>query len=631
MNDIKADSIPIELQSVPQWVVWIWAVRGEKRTKIPINPKTKRPAAVNDPDTLSTFDEAYSLATRWLTPGGIGFVFTADDPYCGVDLDKCRDPKTGEFTEGAKGVIARLATYTEVSPSGTGAKMLCRAVLPEGRNRTEGIEFYDRGRFFTITGSHVAGTPLCIEHRQDEISTLHAEYFPPHEQEERRRPPEAHEGESILEDDELIKRISRNASQGPRFSALMAGDTSNYESASEADCAIVAIVGWWARGDRAQIIRIVQQSGLWRPKWERPDYQRRTLDAGLAGTADFYGDRRREPPAPERSTGPNESEPEIPKRRFVWSSELRALDATDKWVWEGYLSRGGITLFSALWKAGKTTLLAHLLKAFESEGKFCGLPVKPCKVLYVTEEDQGTWAERRDSIKLGDHVGFVCRPFLGRPNAGQWKEFIGSLKKDVEDYGFNVVVIDTLAKLWPVKDENAASQVDEALIPFWELSGTGVAILLVHHVRKGDGQEATASRGSGALTAFVETIVELRRFNAGDRKDHRRVLTAHGRYSQTPDELVVDLTERGYEAQGDRETCNMAAIRDVLLEILPKCEPGLTYKEIVAAWPEDEVPRKQSILETLNLGIQSGVWLSAGSGKKNDARRFWTSPDVATE
>jgi putative DNA primase/helicase len=627
MNDIRADNVPAELKALPQWVVWIWATRDGRPTKIPIDAKTRRAAAVNDAETWGNFEEAYSLATRWRTPGGIGFVFTREDPYCGVDVDKCRDVKTGEFTEGAKAVIQRLSTYTEISPSGTGAKLLMRGVIPDGRNRKDGIEFYDRGRFFTITGNHVAGTPGEIAHRLAEVAALHAEFFPPQEQSERPRPAGAPPGESCLEDEDLVRRI-RRSKQGPKFDRLMAGDTTGYESASEADGALAAVLAWWTRGDRDQMLRIIRQSGLWDKKWERADYQERTLDFGIAGVLDFYDPHwRRE----EAETAAPTPDGDIPERQFLWMSELKIQPANEKWLWDGYLSRKGVTLLSALWKAGKTTLLAYLLKALEADGSFCGRSVKSSKVLYVTEEDQSTWAERRDELELGDHIGVACRPFLGRPNAGQWADFIGRLKSDVEDYKFDLVVFDTLAKLWPVKDENAASQVDEALIPLWAIPNAGASLLLVHHVRKGDGAEATASRGSGALTAFVETIVELRRFDATKRGDRRRVLTGHGRYRDTPEELVVELTDGGYVAHGDRDTCHQETIRDVLLDILPTAEPGLTYPEMMDKWPTDEKPRKANVLTVLKLGVESGVWMCAGKGKKGDPHRYWVNPELDRE
>ena len=49
-------------------------------------------------------------------------------------------------------IIAALDTYTEISPSGTGVKMIMRGTLPPKHRRIGDIEMYCAGRFFTITG-----------------------------------------------------------------------------------------------------------------------------------------------------------------------------------------------------------------------------------------------------------------------------------------------------------------------------------------------------------------------------------------------------------------------------------------------------------------------------------------------
>jgi hypothetical protein len=112
--------------------------------------------------------------------------------------------------------------------------------------------------------------------------------------------------------------------------------------------------------------------------------------------------------------------------------------------------------------------------------------------------------------------------------------------------GYDLVVLDTISSFWPVQKENDAGEVQSALMPLWQITDAGVATLLVHHLHKSDGGEATASRGSGAPPAFVDVIVELRRHDPNDLKDRRRVLTAVGRFDDTPPELVVELTDQGY-------------------------------------------------------------------------------------
>jgi primase-polymerase (primpol)-like protein len=66
---------------------------------------------------------------------GVGYVFSDGDPYSGVDLDNCRGRETGEIADWAKEIIRGLASYTEVSPSGTGVKIWVKGRLPEGQVR----------------------------------------------------------------------------------------------------------------------------------------------------------------------------------------------------------------------------------------------------------------------------------------------------------------------------------------------------------------------------------------------------------------------------------------------------------------------------------------------------------------
>jgi hypothetical protein len=108
---------------------------------------------------------------------GIGRMFAPEAAFAGVDLDDCRAPETGEIEERAMSIIRRLHSHAEISPSGKGVKIWCRAKLPAGRRKKPGLETYDRGRYFTLTGWHLAGTPYSVEPRQVEIEALLREEF----------------------------------------------------------------------------------------------------------------------------------------------------------------------------------------------------------------------------------------------------------------------------------------------------------------------------------------------------------------------------------------------------------------------------------------------------------------------
>lgn len=168
--------IPETMKGMRQWVAWRAVPRDGKLTKVPVNPHTGRNASSTDPRTWGSFVEAQRAVARF-NATGIGFVFSADDLLAGIDLDGCRDPHTGLIDDWAQDIIRRLDSFTEISPSGRGVHVIVRADKPDGRCRIDGIEMYDRDRFFCVTGEHVEGTPEYIEDRQAEVSGRFADVF----------------------------------------------------------------------------------------------------------------------------------------------------------------------------------------------------------------------------------------------------------------------------------------------------------------------------------------------------------------------------------------------------------------------------------------------------------------------
>ena len=166
------EAVPVELRQLPQWICWRYA-QGKK---LPISSKTGKPVSVTDPSAWTSFQEAFDHA-RARRGWGIGFVFSAADPYCGIDLDDCRSQDTGVIKVEAWQVLEALGSYSEVSPSGCGVKVICRAKLPRSY-KNESIELYDNKRFFVITGEPVPGLPTEVADAQGAVNALVSEHFP---------------------------------------------------------------------------------------------------------------------------------------------------------------------------------------------------------------------------------------------------------------------------------------------------------------------------------------------------------------------------------------------------------------------------------------------------------------------
>jgi putative DNA primase/helicase len=283
--------VPTELTDRPQWVAWRTVDRGGKQTKVPTNIHSGRNASATDPATWATFDDALAFHAREPESSGIGFVFTTADPFAGIDLDHCID-ESGVLKPWADAIVTRFpGAYVECSPSGTGLKLFVRGrTLHNGRRSGypepgAAVEMYDRGRYFTVTGDAYGAAPAMIPDANGALGELGVEVFPPKPKVAR---PDASNRGLDLADADVIEH-ARGASNGAKFAALWAGDTSAHNGdASSADLALLSMLAFYTGNDPAQLDRLFRRSGLYREKWERPDYRDRTIAKALDGRVEFY-------------------------------------------------------------------------------------------------------------------------------------------------------------------------------------------------------------------------------------------------------------------------------------------------------------------------------------------------------
>src|SRR5215211_3734864 len=275
------------MRDLRQWLCWRFEERDGKPTKVPYDPSTGEKAESTNPKTWTSYEKAVSECKKH-GYDGLGFVFTPEDDLCGVDLDKCLDPETGELEGWAQKIIGELDSYTEISSSGTGVHILVRGELPTGRNRKGRFEAYDRGRYFTVTGKHLAGSSQRIENRQEELRAVVRRVFGDESTNGHTKPVAASRPvNNGLSDDEVIEKALA-AANGTRFSRLWYGDTEEYGSHSEADLALCGMLAFWTGGDDARVDTLFRQSGLYREKWDRKDYRNKTITEALSGKTEFY-------------------------------------------------------------------------------------------------------------------------------------------------------------------------------------------------------------------------------------------------------------------------------------------------------------------------------------------------------
>jgi hypothetical protein len=183
-TSLSINQIPTRLRERAQWVCWKYVSRDGRRTKVPINPRYGWNASVSDPNSWGGFEDAVHYSEHSETIEGIAFVFSADDPFCGIDVDDCLDEQ-GKLLWG-EDLLAPLATYTEVSPSGRGLKLFLEGKKPDfarcrrtgfGPDKQGEVEGYVHSRVFAVTG-RVWGTTFDVVNRQAELEELCRRLWP---------------------------------------------------------------------------------------------------------------------------------------------------------------------------------------------------------------------------------------------------------------------------------------------------------------------------------------------------------------------------------------------------------------------------------------------------------------------
>jgi putative DNA primase/helicase len=278
---VNFERIPKRLQDCNQFVVWRYAVIDGEIKKPPCNPRTGRPASVRTPSTWGSFAEvraAYETGQF----SGVGIVLTPELGVVALDIDHCI--ADGKVSDQAQRVIKALHSYTEISPSGTGIRILLEGKLPAGLRRRGKLEMYDDLRYVTLTGHHFATTPKDIQPRHRELYGVYHRLFG---LDSRSRLQENTDGVvkeggrstpvyQVARSDQEVVQKALAAKNGETFRRYYYGDTSLWEGAgakhqsqSEADFTLVLLLLYWTNNDTSQVDRLFRQSGLMREKWQR--------------------------------------------------------------------------------------------------------------------------------------------------------------------------------------------------------------------------------------------------------------------------------------------------------------------------------------------------------------------------
>lgn len=405
-------NIPEELRQSGQFCLWRYEIQKGRKTKVPYNAKKpKYRASVDKPYTFTTFAEAAAAAASEEFDG-IGIRVNAD--LIGIDIDHVDGLEDGQLSDKALDIVKKISSYTEVSPSGKGLRIFCKAKDlhyddKKYYTKHDDLEIYVPGytnRFLTVTGNTILDNEKALCERTDALQDILERYMLRPQKKPENVSQSVTEPLTLSEEEILSKAI--NSRNGQKFSDLFSGTwEKSYNSQSEADLALCTLLAFWCSKDAAAIDSIFRKSGLYRQeKWEREDYRESTLSKAISTVSETYSPKKNktdleadtvssmtqimeEIPDPTDADAPNKEEktqlppeqqtvPE-PSSEDIFNEFLSEIESTrfepistgidtlDKAL-QGGLERRTLVTLAAAPGAGKTAIAQYILENMAWKG-----------------------------------------------------------------------------------------------------------------------------------------------------------------------------------------------------------------------------------------------------------------------
>lgn len=288
--------IPEAMKSQSNWVLWRKSYGGDRVNKYPCSPLDGKMDHIGGPDRWTTYRAAAKSLLEFNRSGevfdGLGFELSGSGLIF-IDLDHCLT--NGMPNAMASDFLDTLSnTYCELSQSKSGLHFFLKGVIPHQHCiKQPELELYFQNRFCANTFDAVYPLePMEVDSSVIDLLKRWGYDFEKdfREQEERERlqatrsaAPFVATG-SRLSDSQVIYHLRKT-----RYGELYDhGLTPAYSSHSEADAALCLELAFWTDKDPEQIDRLFRQSALFREKWDREDYARRTIQKACGWCEQSY-------------------------------------------------------------------------------------------------------------------------------------------------------------------------------------------------------------------------------------------------------------------------------------------------------------------------------------------------------
>ena len=307
--------------------------------------------------------------------------------------------------------------------------------------------------------------------------------------------------------------------------------------------------------------------------------------------------------------------------QFRTTDEIRDQDSTKVvWIAPPVAACGAIGELDGKVKlAGKTTFLMEMVRAVLDGRRFLGEATTKTKVIVLTEQPPASLRaalERADLLGRRDLFILFWQETIGM----SWHSIARRAVQECKRRGAKLLIVDTLAQFAGLAgdSENTAGAALEALRPLQQAAAEGISVVIVRHERKSGGALGDSGRGSSAFAGAVDIVVSLRR-PEGNYPRNVRLLQTVSRFN-TPDDLLIELTDSGYRVLGTPGEAAQAQAAADLLENMPESKGQAATINTLVTSNRKSRAQVQKLLDTL---LESGDVERSGTGRKGNPYRYF--------
>ena len=205
--------------------------------------------------------------------------------------------------------------------------------------------------------------------------------------------------------------------------------------------------------------------------------------------------------------------------KFLWSEELESYDIpVEPWLIEKLIRPGSINILAGQRATAKSWIALALGYSLASGKALFGKHAsEQSRVLYLDKENSYPELKSRQKMVMTglELAGRVNIAFLSETSCklDNLRDLM-EIERFVLENQIKLIIADTYRRFIKFK-ENDADEVSKFFVddlkPFCQR--TGCAVLLVHHVKKGEssGDEMDMLRGSSDLANYVDSIFQIKR------------------------------------------------------------------------------------------------------------------------